>query len=87
MQMPMQMNNSQMANMMQRQMVNNPRQFAQNMLKTGRFNGNEMLTNALNAIANGDIESTKCIAQNLCKEHNVTVEDAMTQYRQYYGIN
>lgn len=85
--MPMQMNNNQLINMMQRQMINNPRQFAQNMLRTGKFSGHEMLTNALNVIASGDTEGAKNIAENVCREHNVTVDDAMRQYKQYYGLN
>ena len=81
------MMNNQMALMMRRQMINNPQQFAQNALRSGRFNNNPMYKNAVEAIANNDTESMQKITDNLCKEHNVSVDDAQKQFKQYYGIN
>ena len=80
------MNNNQIANQLKQQMIRNPQQFAQNALRSGKFNGNEFMTGALQAVANNDIQSMKTIADNVCREHNVSVSDAQNQYRQYYGI-
>lgn len=82
----MQMNNNQMISQLKRQMIQNPRQFAQNALQSGRFNGNDFMTGALQAVVNNDISAMQTIAGNVCKEHNVSVEDAQRQYRQYYGL-
>lgn len=82
----MQMNNNQMIAQLKRQMVQNPQQFAQNALRSGKFSGNEFMTGALQAVANNDISAMQTIAGNVCKEHNVSVEDAQRQYRQYYGL-
>lgn len=79
-------NNNQMAMALRNQMIRNPQQFAQNALRSGYFNNNPVCKNALEAIANNDTESMRNITSNLCKEHNVSVEDATQQYRQYYGI-
>lgn len=81
------MMNNQMALMMRRQMINNPQQFAQNALRSGRFNNNPMYKNALQAIVNNNEKAMEEIAGNLCKEHNVSIEDATKQYKQYYGLS
>ena len=81
------MNRNQMINSMKNQMIKNPQQFAQNALRSGKFNGNEFMTNALQAVANNDINSMHTIADNVCREHNVSVSDAQNQYRQYYGLS
>lgn len=78
--------NNQMSMMLRQQMIRNPQQFAQNALNSGKFNNNPMYKNALEAIVNNDTKAMEEIAGNLCKEHNVTVEDARKQYNQYYGI-
>lgn len=80
------MTNNPMAMMMRNQMVHNPQQFAQNALKSGYFNNNSMYKNVLEAVARNDTEAMKEIAGNVCKEHNVSVEDATIQYKQYYGL-
>lgn len=80
------MNRNQMINSMRNQMIRNPQQFAQNALRSGRFNNDQLMSNALNAVANNDINSMQTIASNLCKEHNVSLEDAQRQYKQHYGI-
>lgn len=78
--------NPQMEMMMRQQMVRNPKMFAQRALQSGQFNNDELRRNALHAIANNDVNSMKEIVGNVCNEHNVTVEDATQQFRQYYGI-
>lgn len=83
---------NQIANQLKQQMINNPQQFAQNALRSGQFRNNQfrnnqLMTNALNAVANNDREAMNTIANNVCREHNVSVEDAQKQYRQYYGLN
>lgn len=78
------MNN--MANALRNQMIRNPQGFAQNALRSGYFNNNPMYRNALEAVANNDIEKMQSITGNVCREHNVTVDDAKNQYMQYYGI-
>ena len=82
----MRMNRQLMADQMKQQMIKNPQRFAQNALRSGQFNGNEFMTGALNAVANNDIDAMHTIAGNVCREHNVSVEDAQKQYRQYYGL-
>lgn len=71
---------------MRNQMIRNPQQFAQNALRSGYFNNSPMHKNALEAVANGNVEEIKGITENVCKEHNVSMDDAMTQYKQQYGI-
>lgn len=83
----MNMQNPRMAEMLKQQMINNPRQFAQNALRSGHFNNSPVHMNALEAIANNNQEELSKIAGNVCKEHNVSMEDAQRQYMQYYGIN
>lgn len=78
------MMNNQMA---MRQMVRNPQQFARQALNSGRFNNNLMYRNALEAVANNDMDAMQEIANNVCKEHNVSVEDARQKYNQYYGFH
>lgn len=73
--------------MMKRQMIRNPQQFAQNALRSGYFNSSPMHKNALQAIVSGDKKAMEEIAGNLCKEHNVSIEDATKQYKQYYGLS
>ena len=80
------MNRNQMINNMRNQMIRNPQQFAQNALRSGRFNNDKLMSSALNAVANNDINSMQTIANNVCREHNVSLEDAQKQYKQYYGI-
>lgn len=70
-----------------RQMVRNPQQFARQALNSGRFNNNPMYRNALEAVANNDMNAMQEIANNVCKEHNVSVEDARQKYNQYYGFH
>lgn len=72
--------------MLMRRMISNPQQFAQSALRSGRFDGNPMYKNALEAIANNDAKSMQEIMNNLCKEHNVSVEDARKQFNKYYGF-
>lgn len=81
------MPNNQMAFALRNQMVRNPQQFAQNALRSGYFKNNEFMTNALQAVANNDMQTARSMTENVCKEHNVSVEDATQQYRQYYGVN
>lgn len=78
---------NQMVNSLKQQMINNPQQFAQNALRSGQFRSNQFMTNALKAVANNDREAMNTIASNVCREHNVSVEDAQKQYIQYYGLN
>lgn len=73
-------------NQTNRMMVRNPQQFAVNAIRSGRFNDNQFLYGALQAVANNDINSMKTIADNVCKEHNVSVLDAQRQYKQYYHV-
>lgn len=78
---------SNMAILLRNQISRNPRMFAQNALNSGRFNNDQMHTNALQAILNGDEQKVKEMVENICKEHHVSVEDAMAQYKKMYGIN
>lgn len=71
---------------MRQQMIRNPQQFAQNALRSGYFSQNEMYKNALEAVASGNVDAIKDITQNVCKEHNVSMDDALAQYKQQYGI-
>lgn len=71
---------------LRQQMVRNPQAFARNALNSGMFNNNPMYKNALESIVNNDTKKMEEIANNLCKEHNVTVDEARQRYNQYYGI-
>lgn len=77
---------NQQAMMIRQQMIRNPQQFAQNALRSGYFNNSPMHKNALEAVASGNVDEIKNITQNVCKEHNVSMDDAMAQYKQQYGI-
>lgn len=81
-----QQQNPQMVMRMRQQMISNPQQFAQNALRSGYFNGHEMQTNALNIVSSGNEKKAEEMVRNLCKEHNVSVEDTMQQFKQQYGI-
>ena len=81
------MNNNQMQEMMRRQMINNPRQFAQNMLRTRNFENNDMFRNALLAVANDDKESGIQIINNVCQSHNVSAQEAYNHFNRLYGMN
>jgi uncharacterized membrane protein affecting hemolysin expression len=75
-----------MAMAMRQQMTQNPQMFAQNALRSGAFRQNPMHQSALQAVANNDVDKIRELTGNLCKEHNVTLDEAVTQYKQYYGL-
>lgn len=78
------MNNN--AIMLRNQMANNPRVFAQNALRSGYFKNDEKYVNALQVVMNGDEKAAKEMVENICKEHHVSVDDTMAQYKSQYGI-
>ena len=78
--------NNQMAMALRNQMIRNPQQFAQNALRSGYFSKSKTHHHALEIIASGNEEESKNIFENLCNEHNVSVDDAVSQVKQQYYI-
>lgn len=65
------------------QIMRNPQAFLQQAMQ----NGNPILKNAIELYQRGDVDGINRIAENLCKEKGVSMDDAMKKIKSTIGIN
>lgn len=65
------------------QILRNPQAFLQQAIKSS----NPIIKNALEMYQRGDIDGINKIAENLCKERGVNMDDAMQKIKSTLGIN
>ena len=53
----------------------NPQQFLQQMMGNNQIMSNPMLKNAIQMYQNGDTQGLQAMAENLCKEKGISVDD------------
>lgn len=65
------------------QIMRNPQAFLQQAMQ----NGNPIVRNAIEMYQRGDTQGINKIAENLCKERGVNMDDAMQKIKSTLGIN
>lgn len=65
------------------QILRNPQAFLQQAMQSG----NPILKNAIELYQRGDVDGINKIAENLCKEKGVSMDDAMKKIKSTLGIN
>ena len=65
------------------QILRNPQAFLQQAMQSG----NPILKNAIELYQRGDVDGINKIAENLCKEKGVSMDEVMKKIKSTLGIN
>lgn len=68
------------------QAVKNPQQFIQQMMGNSQAMQNPMVANAIQMYQKGDKEGINQLAQNLCREKGVDMNEAIRQIKSQFGM-
>ena len=68
------------------QAVKNPQQFIQQMMGNSQAMQNPMLRNAIEMYQKGDKDGINQLAQNLCREKGVDMNEAIRQIKSQFGM-
>nr|DAT64332.1 MAG TPA: hypothetical protein [Caudoviricetes sp.] len=66
--------------------LQNPQQFAQQMMNNSQVMQNPMAKNAVQMLQKGDSQGIESMARNLCKEKGIDPEEMMKQFKQQLNI-
>lgn len=69
------------------QAAKNPQAFLQNIAKNNQVMRNPLAKNAFEMYQSGDIEGVKSMAENLCKEKGVTIDEVKNNILSQFGMN
>ena len=59
--------------------IRNPQQFIQNMMGNQQVMQNPMIQNAMKMYQSGDVNGLKSLAENVIKEHGMSMDDIKKQ--------
>lgn len=68
------------------QAVKNPQQFIQQMMGNSQAMQNPMMRNAIEMYQRGDTKGVNQLAQNLCREKGIDMNDAIRQIKSQLGL-
>lgn len=68
------------------QAVKNPQQFIQQMMGNSQAMQNPMIKNAIEMYQKGDKDGINQLAQNLCREKGVDMNEAIRQIKSQFGM-
>ena len=68
------------------QAVKNPQQFIQQMMGNSQAMQNPMIRNAIEMYQKGDKDGVNQLAQNLCREKGVDMNEAIRQIKSQFGM-
>lgn len=68
------------------QAVRNPQQFIQQMMGNSQAMQNPMVANAIQMYQKGDKDGINQLAQNLCREKGVDMNEAIRQIKSQFGM-
>lgn len=68
------------------QAVKNPQQFIQQIMGNSKAMQNPMVANAIQMYQKGDKEGINQLAQNLCREKGVDMNEAIRQIKSQFGM-
>lgn len=68
------------------QAVKNPQQFIQQMMGNSQAMQNPMIRNAIEMYQRGDTKGVNQLAQNLCREKGIDMNDAIRQIKSQFGF-
>ena len=68
------------------QAVKNPQQFIQQIMGNSQAMQNPMIANAIQMYQKGDKEGINQLAQNLCREKGVDMNEAIRQIKSQFGM-
>ena len=68
------------------QAVKNPQQFIQQMMGNSQAMQNPMMRNAIEMYQKGDKDGVNQLAQNLCREKGVDMNEAIRQIKSQFGM-
>ena len=66
--------------------LQNPQQFAQQMMNNSQVMQNPMAKNAIQMLQKGDSQGIENMARNLCKEKGIDPDEMMKQFKQQLNI-
>ena len=66
--------------------LQNPQQFAQQMMNNNQVMQNPMAKNAIQMLQKGDSQGIENMARNLCKEKGIDPDEMMKQVKQQLNI-
>lgn len=69
------------------QAAKNPQAFLQNITKNNQVMSNPLAKNAVKMYQSGDIEGVKSMAENLCREKGVTLDEVKNNILSQFGMN
>lgn len=69
------------------QAMRNPQAFMQNMMNNSQIMQNPIINNAMQMYQKGDMDGLNKLAENMCKEHNITIEQMKNQIMKQFGAN
>ena len=69
------------------QAVKNPQQFIQQMMGNSQAMQNPMIRNAIEMYQKGDADGINKLAQNLCHEKGLNMQDIEKQIKSQLGMN
>ncbi len=68
------------------QAMKNPQAFLQQAMQNNQMMQNPMLKNAIELYQKGDVKGINELAQNLCKEKNLSFEEVSKQIKSQFGM-
>ena len=68
------------------QAVKNPQQFIQQIMGNSKAMQNPMVANAIQMYQKGDKDGINQLAQNLCREKGVDMNEAIRQIKSQFGM-
>ena len=68
------------------QAMKNPQAFLQQAMQNNQMMQNPMLKNAIELYQKGDAKGINELAQNLCKEKNLSFEEVSKQIKSQFGM-
>ena len=66
--------------------MKNPQIFLQQMMNNSQITQNPMAKNAMEMYQKGDTKGLQAMAENLCKEKGISVDDVKSQIMAQFGI-
>ena len=68
------------------QAMKNPQEFMQQMMNNSQVTQNPMAKNAMEMYQKGDTKGLQAMAENLCKEKGISVDDIKSQIMAQFGM-
>ena len=66
--------------------MRNPQEFMQKMMNNSQVTRNPMAKNAMEMYQKGDAKGLQSMAENLCKEKGISVDDVKSQIMAHFGM-